>query len=78
MTEEKIRRYGAYIDLIPKRNTLIHGDFHEKNILVRDGELEMIDMGDISQGHRSWRKRLPMLNRSNRTLSCSTGRCSPL
>lgn len=51
MTEEEIRLYDSYIDLIPKRNTLIHGDFHEKNILVRDGELEMIDMGDISQGH---------------------------
>ena len=51
MTEEEIRRYDSYIDLIPERLTLIHGDFHVKNVLVCDGELEMIDMGDISQGH---------------------------
>lgn len=51
MTDEEISRYDTYIDLIPQRNTLIHGDYHEKNILVRNDELEMIDMGDISQGH---------------------------
>ncbi|MGN0805905.1 MAG: anti-sigma factor antagonist [Candidatus Coproplasma sp.] len=51
LTQEEIDRYDALIDIIPKRNTLIHGDYHEKNVLVRDGELEMIDMGDISQGH---------------------------
>lgn len=49
--EEDIKHYDSLIDLIPERNTLIHGDFHEKNILVRDVQLEMIDMGDISQGH---------------------------
>ncbi|MGN0778050.1 MAG: anti-sigma factor antagonist [Aristaeellaceae bacterium] len=51
LTEEEIRRYDAMVDLIPPRNTMIHGDYHEKNLLVRHGELEMIDMGDISQGH---------------------------
>lgn len=51
MTEEEISYYDSLIDVIPTRNTLIHGDYHEKNILVREGELEMIDMGDISQGH---------------------------
>lgn len=51
LSEEEISHYDALIDIIPKRNTLIHGDYHEKNVLVRDGELEMIDMGDISQGH---------------------------
>ncbi|MGN0807834.1 MAG: anti-sigma factor antagonist [Candidatus Coproplasma sp.] len=51
MSKEEIDRYDSLIDIIPTRNTLIHGDYHEKNVLVRDGELEMIDMGDISQGH---------------------------
>lgn len=51
LTQQEIDRYDALIDIIPTRNTLIHGDYHEKNVLVRDGELEMIDMGDISQGH---------------------------
>ena len=51
LNEEEIRYYDSLIDVIPKRDTFIHGDYHEKNIMVRDGELEMIDMGDISQGH---------------------------
>lgn len=51
LSEEEIRHYDSMIDLIPQRNTLIHGDYHEKNVLVRGDELEMIDMGDISQGH---------------------------
>lgn len=51
LTGEELALYTSLIDVIPTRNTVIHGDFHEKNILVRDDDLEMIDMGDISQGH---------------------------
>ena len=51
LSEEEIRHYDEMINVIPERDTLIHGEFHEKNILGRGGELEMIDMGDISQGH---------------------------
>lgn len=47
LTQEEISRYDALIDIISKRNTLIHGDFHEKNVLVRNGELEMKDMGEV-------------------------------
>ncbi len=39
------------IDSIPARNTFIHGDFHPGNIMVSDGELILIDMGDASVGH---------------------------
>lgn len=41
----------AVVDAVPDRNTLIHGDYHANNILVADGELIMIDMGDMSYGH---------------------------
>lgn len=51
LTAEEIEHYDKMIDLIPHRNTLVHGDFHEKNVLVRNEELELIDMGDISIGH---------------------------
>lgn len=51
LSEEELNHYNRLLEVFPERNTLIHGDFHEKNILVRNGELEMIDMGDISQGH---------------------------
>ena len=29
----------------------IHGDYHPNNIMISDGELIMIDLGDFSTGH---------------------------
>ena len=48
---ETISKLNAFIDSIPPRNTFIHGDFHPANIMVRDGEWLLIDMGDASVGH---------------------------
>ena len=36
---------------MPETGTLIHGDFHPNNIMVQDGELILIDMGDMTIGH---------------------------
>lgn len=36
---------------IPERKTLIHGDFHFKNIMVQGDELLLIDMDTLSTGH---------------------------
>ena len=36
---------------IPKRNTIIHGDFHIKNIMHLDNENLLIDMETLSVGH---------------------------
>ena len=36
---------------LPEATTMVHGDFHPKNIMVLDGELMLIDMGDVSYGH---------------------------
>lgn len=47
-TITKLRRL---IDSIPPRSTFIHGDFHPGNIMVKDGEWILIDMGDASVGH---------------------------
>ena len=48
---ETISKLNSLIDSIPPRNTFIHGDFHPANIMVRDGEWLLIDMGDASVGH---------------------------
>ena len=36
---------------IPERNTILHCDFHEGNVMVQDGELILIDLDDICTGH---------------------------
>lgn len=36
---------------IPERNTMIHGDFHTKNIMMQKGEVLLIDMDTLSYGH---------------------------
>lgn len=50
-TEEELNKLRALVDSVPDRDTLIHGDYHARNIMVQNGELLMIDMGDVSIGH---------------------------
>ena len=49
-SEEVIEEMRRVIRSIPPRNTFIHGDFHPGNIMVSEGELILIDMGDASLG----------------------------
>lgn len=49
--QEEIDALRRLVNSIPDRNTLIHGDYHAHNIMYQNGELIMIDMGDISYGH---------------------------
>lgn len=39
------------LDAIPDADTCVHFDLHTSNIMVRDGEAVIIDMGDVSRGH---------------------------
>ena len=39
------------LSAIPERNTILHCDFHEGNVMVQDGELILIDLDDICTGH---------------------------
>ena len=57
---EYIRRYfdDESVDLlihivqsVPKGNRLLHGDLQTKNVMLQDGELMMIDMGEVGYGH---------------------------
>ena len=36
---------------VPERNTMVHCDFHENNVLVSGDDLVLIDMADIGYGH---------------------------
>ena len=49
--EDELARLHAFIDWIPDRETICHGDYHEKNMMVRDGELVLIDMAKFTTGH---------------------------
>ena len=42
---------GRFIDQIPERDTMVHGDYHTNNIMVQGEELLLIDMAEISYGH---------------------------
>ncbi|MBQ3918478.1 MAG: phosphotransferase [Oscillospiraceae bacterium] len=46
--EEKLR---LMLDEVPEQNTLLHGDFQMKNIMLTDGEPMLIDMDTLSAGH---------------------------
>lgn len=50
-TKEEAEKLHSFIDWVPDANTICHGDYHEKNILVRDGELILIDLADFTSGH---------------------------
>ena len=50
-SKEEMDQLLKLLESIPDRNTLVHGDYHPNNIMVKDGELIMIDLGDFSIGH---------------------------
>ena len=50
-SEEEMDKLMRLLESIPDRNTMVHGDYHPNNIMVSDGELIMIDLGDFSVGH---------------------------
>ena len=50
-TEEELNLLRKLVLSIPDRKTMIHGDYHAHNIMYVDGELVMIDMGDVGYGH---------------------------
>ena len=49
-TGEETARLKHFIEHIPEKNTMVHGDFHTNNIMVQDDELLLIDMAEISCG----------------------------
>lgn len=51
LTDEQFAKFNALIDELPKPGTMIHGDFHLKNIMSQNGETLLIDMDTLSNGH---------------------------
>jgi len=46
--------YGKLVSLIknvPDRNTMLHGDYHLKNVMLQNGEAILIDMDTLCCGH---------------------------
>ena len=51
LPEEQGKKLRALIEAVPKRNTLLHGDYHTNNIMVQNGEPLLIDMDTLCMGH---------------------------
>ena len=51
LSPEKGEKLAALIDALPERRTMLHGDYHVKNIMLQGDEALLIDMDTISTGH---------------------------
>ena len=49
--EDQGKKLRALIEAVPKRNTLMHGDYHTNNTMVQNGEPLLIDMDTLCMGH---------------------------
>lgn len=50
LSEEDQARLHRLYDNIPKKNTLVHGDFHTGNMMVQGDEIMLIDTDDVAHG----------------------------
>ena len=51
LPEAQAKKLRDLIEAVPKRNTLMHGDYHTNNIMVQNGEPLLIDMDTLCMGH---------------------------
>lgn len=51
LTEDETAVLVGLYESLPDTGTMLHGDFHSKNIMEQNDELLMIDMGDVGYGH---------------------------
>lgn len=51
LSHEDAELMRRVVDAIPETNTLVHGDFHEGNVMVQDGELLLIDLDSVCVGN---------------------------
>lgn len=51
LPEKTSKKLIELIESLPETNTMIHGDFHIKNIMKQNDEIILIDMDTISVGH---------------------------
>lgn len=51
LTDKEKTELYSFLKSIPETDTIIHGDFHPRNLGMVDGELIAIDMAEIGYGH---------------------------
>ncbi len=51
LPEELGNRLYSMVKAVPKQQTMLHGDYHTNNIMVRDDEALLIDMDTLCTGH---------------------------
>jgi Ser/Thr protein kinase RdoA (MazF antagonist) len=51
LSASEIALLHRQLERIPDAGTCVHFDLHTSNIMIRDGEPVIIDMGDLSRGH---------------------------
>ena len=51
LPEEQGKKLRALMEAVPKKNTLMHGDYHTNNIMVQNGEPLLIDMDTLCMGN---------------------------
>jgi hypothetical protein len=51
MTDEEVDTLIRINDAIPEADTVVHGDYHPKNVMIQNDELVLIDMADLTTGH---------------------------
>lgn len=70
-TDKETAKLMSVYDALDERDTMLHGDYHPKNIMYMDDELIFIDMGDVGYGH-------PMLDLGGSFLGMvNVGRINP-
>ena len=51
LPEDQGKKLRSLIEAVPKKNTLLHGDYHTNNVMIQDGEPLLIDMDTLCTGH---------------------------
>ena len=49
--EDQGKKLLSLIEAVPKKNTVLHGDYHTNNVMVQNGEPLLIDMDTLCMGH---------------------------
>ena len=51
MNDDEVDTLHRINDAIPECDTVVHGDYHPKNVMIQNGEPILIDMADLTVGH---------------------------
>ena len=51
LPEAEGKKLRALIEAVPRKNTLLHGDYHTNNIMIQNGEPLLIDLDTLCVGH---------------------------